>query len=291
LFRVEWQTIPTPDTTTGTDWPVLDLTHRTDDDVRTLTAHVLEAVQAHITTDPDDTRLVVLTRDARTNPAQAAVHGLVRTAQNEHPDRITLIDTDTDTTLLPHALATGEPQLALTHNTLTVPRLTRTTPPTTATSPLDPHGTVLITGGTGTLGALTAHHLITHHHITHLHLISRRGPAAPGAQQLHDQLTALGATVTITATDATNPQQVQTLLDTIHPDHPLTAVIHTAGVLDDATLTAQTPTHLDTVLTPKTDAAHTLHTLTRHHPLTAFVLFSSAAGTLGNPGQANYAAA
>ncbi|WP_455713387.1 type I polyketide synthase, partial [Streptomyces zhihengii] len=162
LFRVEWQTIPTPDTTTGTDWPVLDLTHRTDDDIRTLTAHVLEAVQAHIATDPDDKRLVVLTRDARTNPAQAAVHGLVRTAQNEHPDRITLIDTDTDTTLLPHALATGEPQLALTHNTLTAPRLTRTTPPTTATSPLDPHGTVLITGGTGTLGALTAHHLITH---------------------------------------------------------------------------------------------------------------------------------
>ncbi|MGW1143224.1 polyketide synthase dehydratase domain-containing protein, partial [Streptomyces zhihengii] len=76
LFRVEWQTIPTPDTTTGTDWPVLDLTDRTDDDVRTLTAHVLEAVQAHIATDPDDTRLVVLTRDARTNPAQAAVHGL-----------------------------------------------------------------------------------------------------------------------------------------------------------------------------------------------------------------------
>ncbi|MEW2556373.1 SDR family NAD(P)-dependent oxidoreductase, partial [Streptomyces zhihengii] len=291
LFRVEWQTIPTPDTTTGTDWPVLDLTHRTDDDIRTLTAHTLEAVQAHIATDPDGTRLVVLTRDARTNPAQAAVHGLVRTAQNEHPDRITLIDTDGTTTLLPHALATGEPQLALTHNTLTAPRLTRTTPPTTATSPLDPHGTVLITGGTGTLGALTAHHLITHHHITHLHLISRRGPAAPGAQQLHDRLTDLGATVTITATDATNPQQLQALLDTIHPDHPLTAVIHTAGVLDDATLTAQTPTHLDTVLTPKTDAAHTLHTLTRHHPLKAFVLFSSAAGTLGNPGQANYAAA
>ncbi|MFD5103559.1 type I polyketide synthase, partial [Streptomyces albidochromogenes] len=299
VFRVEWQPVAVPDTTAGTDWPLLDLTGRTDEDIRTLTGDVLTAVQELLTTDPDDTRLIVLTRDATTNPAQAAVWGLIRTAQNEHPDRIVLVDTDTDTDtdtgtqsrdLLHTALATGEPQLALHNGHITVPRLTRTTL-TTTDSPLDPNGTVLITGGTGTLGALTAHHLITHHHITHLHLISRRGPATPGTQDLHRELTALGAHVTISAVDATNPDQITALLNTLHPDHPLTAVIHTAGVLDDATITAQTSRHLDTAYRAKTDAAHVLHEATKHHNLAAFVLFSSAAGTLGNPGQANYAAA
>ncbi|MCX5390526.1 type I polyketide synthase [Streptomyces sp. NBC_00094] len=292
LFRVEWQEIAAPGTTTGTDWPVLDLTGSTED-VRALTGRVLTAVQAHLATDADDTRLVVLTRDAVGDPAQAAVWGLVRTAQNEHPDRLVLVDTDSaqaSTSLLHAALATGEPQLALTGGKITVPRLARTTVEDT-TSPLDGDGTVLITGGTGTLGALTARHLITEHGITHLHLISRRGPASPGADQLHQDLTALGATVTITATDATDAGQVGSLLSTIDPAHPLTAVIHTAGVLDDATITAQTARHLDTVLTPKTDAAQVLHEATKDLGLTAFVLFSSAAGTLGNPGQANYAAA
>ncbi|MGW7055374.1 SDR family NAD(P)-dependent oxidoreductase [Streptomyces sp. NPDC054887] len=293
VFRVEWQPVAVPDTTTGADWPVLDLTHRTDDDIRTLTGDVLSTVQKLLTTDPDDTRLVVLTRDATTNPAQAAVWGLLRTAQNEHPDRIILTDTDTDTDttgLLHTALATGEPQLALRNGRITVPRLARTAIPT-GDSPLDPNGTVLITGGTGTLGALTARHLITHHHITHLHLISRRGPATPGAETLHQELTALGAHITISAVDATNPDQVTALLDTLHPDHPLTAVIHTAGVLDDGIITAQNPDRLNTAFTAKTDAAHVLHEATKGHDLAAFVLFSSAAGTLGNPGQANYAAA
>ncbi|MER6130367.1 polyketide synthase dehydratase domain-containing protein, partial [Streptomyces sp. NPDC001795] len=100
LFRVEWQEVPTPQEQTGTDWPVLDLTTHTDDDIRTLTGHALKTVQAHLTSPPDDTRLVVLTRNATHNPAQAAVWGLLRTAQNEHPDRITLIDTDDNTSHL-----------------------------------------------------------------------------------------------------------------------------------------------------------------------------------------------
>ncbi|MET9678438.1 SDR family NAD(P)-dependent oxidoreductase, partial [Streptomyces sp. NPDC006482] len=290
LFRVEWQEIAAPGTTTGTDWPVLDLTGSTED-VRTLTGRVLTAVQAHLATDPDDTRLVVLTRDAVDNPDQAAVWGLIRTAQNEHPDRLVLVDTDsTSAPLLHAALATGEPQLALTAGKITVPRLARTTAEATS-SPLDGDGTVLVTGGTGTLGALTARHLITRHGITHLHLISRRGPDAPGADLLHKELTALGATVTISATDATDAGQVTDLLGTIDPAHPLTAVIHTAGVLDDGIITAQTPERLDTAYRAKIDAAHTLHEATKDHDLAAFVLFSSAAGILGNPGQANYAAA
>ncbi|MFB7515230.1 SDR family NAD(P)-dependent oxidoreductase [Streptomyces sp. NPDC056144] len=290
LFRVEWQEIAAPGTTAGADWPVLDLTESTEE-VRALTGRVLAAVQAHLAGDPDGSRLVVLTRNAVENPDQSAVWGLVRTAQNEHPDRLVLVDTDPrSASLLGSALATGEPQLALRDRKITVPRLARTSVADTS-SPLDPDGTVLVTGGTGTLGALTARHLITEHGIKHLQLISRRGLAAPGAEELRQELTALGATVTVSATDATDPDQLAALLATVDPAHPLTAVIHTAGVLDDGVITAQTPERLDTAFRAKIDAAHRLHEATKDQDLAAFVLFSSAAGTLGNPGQANYAAA
>ncbi|MEL5961103.1 SDR family NAD(P)-dependent oxidoreductase, partial [Streptomyces sp. CLV115] len=156
---------------------------------------------------------------------------------------------------------------------------------------LDPEGTVLITGATGTLGTLLAHHLVTHYNARHLLLTSRRGPHAPGATELVTELTRTGAHVTLTACDTADHDALAHLLDTIPTDHPLTAVIHTAGTLDDTTIDTLTPQRLDTVLKPKTDAAWNLHTLTRHHDLTAFVLYSSAAGLLGNPGQANYAAA
>ncbi|WP_030248274.1 SDR family NAD(P)-dependent oxidoreductase, partial [Streptomyces sp. NRRL S-350] len=156
---------------------------------------------------------------------------------------------------------------------------------------LDPNGTVLITGGTGTLGSLLAQHLVTTHGIRHLLLTSRRGPDTPGADQLTTRLTELGATTTITACDTTDRHALDTLLTHIPTDHPLTAVIHTAGLLDDATLTTLTPRQLHTVLQPKTDAAWHLHQATRHLPLQAFVLYSSIAATIGSPGQANYAAA
>ncbi|MDT0544783.1 SDR family NAD(P)-dependent oxidoreductase [Streptomyces sp. DSM 41529] len=156
---------------------------------------------------------------------------------------------------------------------------------------LDPNGTVLITGGTGTLGALIAEHLVTTHHITHLHLLSRRGPDAPGAQQLTAKLTALGATVHITATDTSDLPALRQIIDTIDPAHPLTGVIHTAGTVDDAMITSQTPDTLHRVWAAKATGAANLHRATEHLPLAMFALFSSVSGTLGNPGQANYAAA
>ncbi|WP_037834865.1 SDR family NAD(P)-dependent oxidoreductase, partial [Streptomyces sp. NRRL F-4474] len=109
--------------------------------------------------------------------------------------------------------------------------------------------------------------------------------------QLHNELTAAGAHITITACDTSNRTQLAQLLDTIPTDHPLTTVIHAAGTLNDATLNNLTPHHITHVLHPKTDAAHHLHELTTHHNLTHFILFSSIAGLIGNPGQANYAAA
>ncbi|MET7339567.1 SDR family NAD(P)-dependent oxidoreductase, partial [Nonomuraea sp. NPDC005650] len=156
---------------------------------------------------------------------------------------------------------------------------------------LDPDGTVLITGGTGGLGAILARHLATGHHVKHLLLASRRGEQAPDADQLRADLETAGATVEIAACDLSDPGHVATLLDRIPADRPLTAVFHTAGVLDDGVVTSLTPDKLDRVLRPKADAAWHLHQATRHHDLAAFVLYSSSAATLDSAGQGNYSAA
>nr|WP_309248880.1 type I polyketide synthase [Streptomyces sp. MNP-20] len=156
---------------------------------------------------------------------------------------------------------------------------------------LDPDGTVLITGGTGTLGGLVARHLVVRHGVRKLLLAGRRGPDATGAAALHAELTGLGAQVTLAACDVADPQALAALLDGVPAAHPLTAVVHAAGVLDDGVLENLTPRHVSGVFRPKAKAAWNLHRATERLDLAAFVLFSSAAGTLGNAGQANYAAA
>ncbi|WP_456113484.1 thioester reductase domain-containing protein [Streptomyces corynorhini] len=159
------------------------------------------------------------------------------------------------------------------------------------TGPWRPGTTVLITGGTGALGALFARHLVTRHGVTHLLLAGRRGADAPGARQLAAELTALGAEVTLAARDLSDRAAVAGLLATVPRDRPLSAVVHTAGVLDDGVLATMTPERLDAVLRPKAHAAWHLHELTRDLDLSAFVMFSSIAGIVGGPGQSNYAAA
>ncbi|WP_418953451.1 type I polyketide synthase [Streptomyces cinnabarinus] len=153
---------------------------------------------------------------------------------------------------------------------------------------LDPEGTVLITGGTGTLGALLARHLVTRHGVRKLLLTSRQGPDAPGAGELHAELTELGAEVEIVACDTADREQ---LARTLAAAHPLTGVVHAAGALSDGVLAAQTPEKLAQVWRPKAEAATHLHELTRDTDLALFALYSSAAGAGGGAGQANYAAA
>jgi NADPH:quinone reductase-like Zn-dependent oxidoreductase/acyl carrier protein len=155
----------------------------------------------------------------------------------------------------------------------------------------DPNGTVLITGGSGGLGAELARHLAGHHGMRHLLLASRRGPDTPEADKLIAELGDLGSDARVVACDVTDRESVAAMLASVEPDHPLTAVVHTAGVLADGVLASQSPEGLDEVLRPKLDGALYLDELTRESALAGFVLYSSVAGTFGSAGQANYAAA
>ncbi|MEV7990336.1 beta-ketoacyl reductase, partial [Micromonospora sp. NPDC085948] len=152
-------------------------------------------------------------------------------------------------------------------------------------------GTVLVTGGTGTLGALVARHLVSAYGVRRMVLVSRRGMAAPGADALLAELAGLGAQASVVACDVADRDAAARMLAQIPAQHPLTGVVHTAGVLADATVESLSRQQVDTVLAAKVDAALNLHDLTRDMPLAMFVMFSSAAGVLGGPGQGNYAAA
>jgi acyl transferase domain-containing protein/acyl carrier protein len=251
-----------------------------------------------------DARLVLTTCGAVAARAQedvadlaaAAVWGLVRSAQSENPGRLVLVDLDPEPASwakLPVALACDEPQLAVREGTVLALRLARV--PRTA-SPmqhgmLDPQGTVLITGATGALGRLVARHLVAEHGVRSLLLTSRRGRQAAGAAELEAELAALGAEARIVSCDARERGQLRELIASLPAQRPLRAVIHAAAVLDDGVIGSLTDAQVERVLAPKIDAAWHLHELTADLELSAFVLFSSAAGTFGNAGQGNYAAA
>ncbi|WP_329424278.1 SDR family NAD(P)-dependent oxidoreductase [Streptosporangium sp. NBC_01495] len=248
-------------------------------------------------------RLVVVTRGAVaaipgegvTDLADAALWGLVRAAEAENPGRIVLVDLDgqeSSERAITAAVAGGEPETAIRKGELHVPRLSWIMDDGAgAGDRWDTGGTVLITGGTGGLGSLVARHLVVKHGVRSLLLTSRRGLDAPGARELREELTLLGADVRIAVCDVSDRDAVRDLLATVAPERPLTSVIHTAGVVANGVFGALTETQVDTVLRAKADAAWHLHELTEGMNLSAFVLFSSAAGLVLGAGQANYAAA
>ncbi|MEU9250412.1 type I polyketide synthase [Streptomyces sp. NPDC048270] len=277
-----------------------------EDAVLALATRVLAVLQAWMAaTGLEESQLVVVTRGAVpagaentvTDPAGSAVWGLVRAAQAENPDRIVLIDADPAgpgdvEPVLGAVLAGGEPQVAVRGTSLFVPRLVRAAGEAAgAPAVFRPEGTVLVTGATGALGALVARHLVTRHGVRSLVLASRRGPGAEGAQELVAELTGHGAAVSLVACDVSDRGQLEALLAAVPAEHPLTGIVHTAGVFDDGVIPAQTPERLATVFAPKVDAVRHLDELTRGLDLDAFVVYSSVAGVFGGGAQGNYAAA
>ena len=211
--------------------------------------------------------------------AAASVWGLLRSAQSEHPDRFLIVDVEpsspgsedpgeTERNAGVQALdwaellAAGEPQLAVREGRVYVPRLEPITAMGQAVPALDEGGTVLITGGTGTLGALVARHLASEHGARHLLLASRRGVEAEGANELLGELAELGCEASIVACDVCDRDQVRELIESVAPEYPLTAVIHTAGAVRDGTIESLTAEQVDEAMRPKVDAALHLHELT-----------------------------
>ncbi|VVJ20834.1 Modular polyketide synthase [Amycolatopsis camponoti] len=222
------------------------------------------------------------------DPEQAMVWGLGRTVALEHPHRwggLVDLSADADEETLRAVLdsETGEDQVAIRGSDVLARRLVRRTAPPSV--PWQPSGTVLVTGGTGALGRHVARWLAGAG-VEGLVLTSRRGPDAPGADDLKTELTALGVRVDVLACDVTDRAALEATLESAGD---LTAVVHTAGVLADGVLEALTPERLAEVVDAKAVAARHLHELTTG--LEAFVLFSSCAGTFGAAGQGNYAAA
>ncbi|WP_258036747.1 type I polyketide synthase, partial [Streptomyces sp. SM10] len=266
------------------------------------TAEVLATVRNWLGDDRfTDVLMVVATRGAVSldgedvpDLAQTAVWGLLRSVQSEAPGRFVLADLDgtgLSARNLATAVATGEPQLALRAGQIHTPGLNRAeaTEPT-GSGDIDPDGTVLVTGAGGVLGGLVARRM-AERGARHMLLVGRRGAAAPGAAELAAELTESGVHVTFAACDAADRTALADILGGIPAAHPLTSVVHAAGVVDDGVVASLTPQRLAAVLRPKVDAAWNLHELTEDSDLAEFILFSSAAGTFGGPGQANYAAA
>ncbi|GAA2352040.1 type I polyketide synthase [Streptomyces violaceusniger] len=310
LHRIEWRrphAVTAPDA--GMD-PVIHMVGTPDTATdppaaaRAVTEDVLRAVQDRLSDErPDAPPLVVVTNravagedeDGSVDPAQASAWGVVRAAQAEHPGRFVLVDSDQSPesrTALPAAIASGEPEMMLRAGQIRVPRLVRVAGPAPARpSPWSAAGTVLITGGTGGLGALVARHLVAEHGVRRLLLTSRRGAGTPGAERLRADLAGFGAEVTIARCDVADRDALAALLAEIPDEHPLRGVVHAAAVVDNAPVDALTPERVASVLRPKADGGWNLHELTRGMDLSAFVLFSSAGGTALAAGQGGYAAA
>ena len=308
LHKVSWQEIAKP-TTEATEQEVLEIAPVKGDvpeAAQKAAEQALAQLQAWIAEEANEgKRLTLLTHNAIATKegeapdlTTAAVWGLVRSAISEHPGRFAVIDTDRSEAskqAMPQALALGatEPQLVLRDGEALAPRLAklRAGDQEPTTEPLDPQSTVLITGGLSGLGALVARHLTTTNQAKHLLLLSRRGIKATGAKELKAELKELGAEVRVAACDVTDKAALKKLIAQIPKEHPLGAVIHSAGAIDDGVLDSMDPERLKGTMAPKASAAWHLHELTKQAELSQFVLFSSAAGLLGGAAQANYAAA
>ncbi|MFE7622295.1 type I polyketide synthase [Streptomyces sp. NPDC057509] len=230
--------------------------------------------------------------DVVTRPVRAGVWGLGRVVALEEPGRWGgLVDVPDKTSReavgrLVEVLAGGcgdEDEVAVRGGAVLGRRLA---PARSGDAVWSPAGTVLVTGGTGALGARVAR-WVAERGAERVVLVSRRGPEAEGARELREGLQALGAEVDVVACDVAVRAEVEALFERFD----ISAVVHTAGVLDDGVVDGLTPERVAGVWDAKAAGAWNLHHASLGRELDAFVLFSSAAGVWGGAGQGAYAAA
>ncbi|WP_157183871.1 type I polyketide synthase, partial [Nocardia takedensis] len=273
------------------------------DGMRKWLHHLVEDLRAQLRTVDPRTTIVVVTRQLirvidsdGANPGGAAAWSLLRSVQNEYPDRIVLLDTDDwDDAAISKAIdSRGATQVAVRGSRHLTPRIRSVSASgPSAPSPLraSANGTVVITGGTGVVGASLARHLVEKHGASRILLVSRTGGTSTASMALCEELRALGAAVDSVACDVSDRASLGRVLDEIPADAPLVGVVHAAGVLADSSFADLAADDLDAVLGAKSGGAWNLHELTAAHELAFFILCSSLAATIGTPGQAGYAAA
>ncbi|OLR93776.1 type I polyketide synthase [Actinokineospora bangkokensis] len=289
LHRLDLVPVTLPDADAA-DVDVLDLRALVDAGVPVaeralrLTSTTADGLREWLAANAAERRLAVVTGIAAEDPAVAAAHGLVRSAQAEHPERFVLIETDeaSEPSVL-RAAACGEPQLSLRDGAACAPRLVRWRPEP-AEDVFGAEDTVLVTGAADGLAGLVARHLITARGVAEVLLLSRRGPEAPGAAELAAEL---GDRLTVLACDASDLDALRAAVG----ERGLTGVVHTAASLADGLLDSLDDERLTRVFRSKVDTAVALDALADDHGVRAFVLFSSVAGLLGGAGQAAYTAA
>jgi NADP-dependent 3-hydroxy acid dehydrogenase YdfG/acyl carrier protein len=306
LYRLAWREIPLPEAT-ETDTELWQIEPEPGPDPAAAALASAEAALAKVQQwlseeQPEGARLALLTQGAiaveegeSPELAAAPLWGLLRSAQSENPGSFVLVDTDAgeaSRAVLEVALGSGEPQLAIRQGRLLAGRVVRVGLEEQRDAvAINPNTTTLITGASGGLGPHFARHLVKEHGARHLLLLSRRGTEADGAAELAAELEELGAEVSFASCDVSDRAALAAEIDRVPAEHPLGAVIHCAGVLDDGVFASLDPQRLQSVFAPKVDAAWNLHELTSEMELSDFVLFSSISATIGSPGQANYAAA
>ena len=193
------------------------------------------------------------------------------------------------------ALPEKEAEVALRGARLYVPRLTESKASVSAPGKMGvvPDATYVVTGGLGALGLVFAERLIEEG-AENVVLLSRSGAPAPGAEAALEKLRSSKARVEVLKCDVSQQESVRKMFKSVGKSlPPVRGVIHSAGVLDDATVENQSLEKFERVFSSKVDGAWHLHASAEELglPLDFFVLFSSISSLLGSPGQSNYASA
>ncbi|MEU4659729.1 acyltransferase domain-containing protein [Streptomyces sp. NPDC023723] len=205
--------------------------------------------------------------------AGAAVSGLLRSAQAEHPGRLVLVDVDADQEswrILPRAVTLGEPHLALRGGKVRVPRLAPVKPASAPERCDEPSNTVLITGGSTAIGARLARHLVS-------------GPGAHRVVLTGAEAPVPDAPVTTEACDPENSAALRDLIDGLAAEHPLSMIVHIPEELPNDQPATLTPDALAEAVRARITAAENVE---RAAGAATLVLCSSFAGTVGGGGTA-----